>query len=133
MSVTAFSFSLTSGFASTSAAAALSFFANSGELPAGSHMPYQPSATISTPASFRVGASGRKGERVGPLTVTIRMPPARCWVIVSESVVTASGTNQIVDDRRRAAIRHARHREAKHLFELPAGEMRDGAAARHAI
>ena len=41
--------------------------------------------------------------------------------------------DEVVDDRRRAAIGHAGRGKAEQLFELPAGEMRDGAAARHAI
>src|SRR5689334_21751892 len=65
ISVTAFSFSLISGRLRISAAAVLSFFAKSSGEPAGSHMPYQPSATRSTPDSFRVGTSDRNGERVG--------------------------------------------------------------------
>ena len=54
---------MASALLSAGATASLSFLAKSAGLPAGSHMPYQPSATRSMPLSLSVGASGRNGER----------------------------------------------------------------------
>ena len=59
--------------------------------PAGSHMPYQASATRSTPLSFSVGASGRNGERVSLPTARIRTLPARCCGMASVNVEIANG------------------------------------------
>src|SRR3954453_11714886 len=84
-------FSLASGLASVVAAASLTCLANAGEAPAGSHIPYQASATRSMPHSFRVGASGRNGERVALVTARMRAPPARCCGMASVKVEIANG------------------------------------------
>src|SRR4029079_10052071 len=81
----------TPGCSTAVAAAALSLLAKSDDAPAGSHMPYQASATRSTPLSFKVGASGRNDERVSLSTATIHTLAARCCGRASVNVEIANG------------------------------------------
>ena len=55
-------------------------------VPAGAKTPYQPLATMSKPASLKVGTSGRNGERAAAEVASTLMRPA-LWLSSTSLVV----------------------------------------------